>query len=52
MMRSFMTSGSLPCGVKLDNGPDERDMTPFHEENAVMTFYGTPPHWGGVACLT
>jgi hypothetical protein len=39
MMRSFMTSGSLTWGVKLDEGPDGSDTMPFPEKNAVMTVY-------------
>jgi hypothetical protein len=43
MMRSFMTSGYLTWGVKLDEGPDGSGMTPFPEENAIMTIYGDGP---------
>jgi hypothetical protein len=39
MMRSFMTSGSLIWGAKLDEGSNGSDTTPFSKENAVI---GTP----------
>jgi hypothetical protein len=51
-MRSFMTSGSLTWGAKLDDGLDESNTTAFPEENAIrMAYEGRPPpHQGGTAC--
>jgi hypothetical protein len=46
MMRSFMTSGSLTWCAELDKGSNESDMTPFPEENTVMTVYGGRPLLG------
>jgi hypothetical protein len=44
IVRSFMTSGSLTWGAKLDEGLDGSDMTLFSEENTIMMIYrGRPP---------
>jgi hypothetical protein len=43
MIQSFMTSGSLTWGAEPDEGPDESDVAPFPEENAVMMVSGGHP---------
>jgi hypothetical protein len=50
MMRSFMTLGSITWGAEPDEGSDGSDMTPFPEENAIMTSTGDAPHRGGATC--
>jgi hypothetical protein len=52
MMRSFMTSGSLTWGAKLNKDLGGSDMMTFPRKNIVMTVYGGRPHRGGAACLT
>jgi hypothetical protein len=51
MMRSFMTSGSLTCGIELDKRPNGSDTTPFPEENTTMIVYGGRPHREAAARL-
>jgi hypothetical protein len=46
MIRSFMTSGALTWGAKLNKGLDESNTTSFLEENAIMMVYGGCPPSG------
>jgi hypothetical protein len=46
MMKSFMTSGSLPRSMEVDEVLDEGDTTPFPEEDVVMKIYSRCPLLG------
>jgi hypothetical protein len=52
MIKSFMISGSLTWGTKLNEDSGGSDMMPFLGEDAVMMIYGGRPHQGGTMCLT
>jgi hypothetical protein len=51
MMKSFMISGSLTQGTKLNEDSGGSDTMPFPGEDTVMMVYGGHPHQGGTACL-
>jgi hypothetical protein len=51
MMRSFMMSGPITWGAKLNEGPNGSDRMSFPEENAIMMVYGGHPLWGCAVCL-
>jgi hypothetical protein len=43
LMKSFMTIGSLSCGMEVDKAPIEGNATPFLEEDAIITVYNRHP---------
>jgi hypothetical protein len=43
LMKSFVTTGSLPGGMKIDEAPTKGSAAPFPGEDAVMTIYDSHP---------
>jgi hypothetical protein len=43
LMKSFMTSGSLSQGMEVNEVPDEEDVMPFLEQDAIVTIYNRRP---------
>jgi hypothetical protein len=43
MMKSFMTTGSLPRGMEITDDPTEGDTTPFPGEDAIKAIFGRHP---------
>jgi hypothetical protein len=46
LMKSFMTSGSLPWSMEVNDALDEGDSTTFLREDKVMTIYDACPSPG------
>jgi hypothetical protein len=46
LMKSCMTSGSLPRSMEVEEDPDEGDTMPFPREDAIMMIYGGCPSLG------
>jgi hypothetical protein len=42
-MKSFMTTGSLPRGMEIDESPTKGDTTPFPGEDTIMMICGRRP---------
>jgi hypothetical protein len=43
LMNSFMTTGSLPWGMEIDEAPTEGDATPFPREAMAMRIFSEHP---------
>jgi hypothetical protein len=43
LMKCFMTTGSLPRGMEIDEAPTMGDAAPFLREDMVMMVYGRHP---------
>jgi hypothetical protein len=43
LMKSFVTTGSLPRGMEIDDAPTEGDAAPYPSEDVVMMICGRHP---------